>query len=99
MKKNDKAEVTVESMTNLGYGVARIGGVVTFVGGAADGDRAEIKIIKSVCLWILPDGPVMFRTHGVPGILKLPIEIFMRAAAAFLSILHSIKGREKCILQ
>ena len=47
MKKNDKAEVTVESMTNLGYGVARIGGVVTFVGGAADGDRAEIKIIKA----------------------------------------------------
>ena len=39
--------VQVTDLNNLGYGVCRVDGVATFVGGAVDGDTAKIKIIKT----------------------------------------------------
>ena len=47
MHKNETVCVKIEDMSNLGYGIARTDGKVTFVSGAADGDTAEIKIIKT----------------------------------------------------
>ena len=47
MKKNDILRVTIEDITNLGFGVAKSGGAVIFVSGAVTGDVAEIKIIKA----------------------------------------------------
>ena len=46
MKKNDILTLQIESMTNLGFGVARASGLVVFVGGAVTGEAAEVKIIK-----------------------------------------------------
>lgn len=46
MKKNDILTLEIESVTNLGFGVARSSGLVVFVGGAVTGDVAEVKIIK-----------------------------------------------------
>ncbi len=46
MKKNDILTLEIESMTNLGFGVARSSGLVVFVGGAVTGEVAEVKIIK-----------------------------------------------------
>ncbi|MCR5262693.1 MAG: 23S rRNA (uracil(1939)-C(5))-methyltransferase RlmD [Clostridiales bacterium] len=47
MRKNDIVTADVDGMSNLGYGVARVGGKATFINGAADGDKAEIRIIKT----------------------------------------------------
>ena len=47
LKKNDILTVTIEDITNLGFGVAKHGGAVIFVSGAVTGDEAEIRIIKA----------------------------------------------------
>ena len=46
LKKNDTLTVTVEDITNLGFGVARHSGEVIFISDTVPGDVAEIKIIK-----------------------------------------------------
>lgn len=46
LKKNDHYEVEITDLNNLGYGVTRIDGIVTFVNGAVTGDKAEVKLIK-----------------------------------------------------
>ncbi len=45
-KKNDIAKITITDINNLGCGVGRLDGVVTFVSGACTGDELEVKIIK-----------------------------------------------------
>ena len=45
-KKNDIAKITITDINNLGCGVGRVDGVVTFVSGACTGDELEVKIIK-----------------------------------------------------
>ncbi len=47
LKKNTYHTVTVTDMNDLGYGVTRIDGIVTFVDGGVTGDELEIKIIKA----------------------------------------------------
>ncbi len=47
LKKNDLYTVQVEDMNFLGFGVAKIDGMAVFIGGAAAGDTAKIKIIKT----------------------------------------------------
>ena len=47
LKKNDKLTVTVEDITNLGFGVGKHEGAVIFVSGAVTGDTVEVKIIKA----------------------------------------------------
>ena len=44
--KNSCHEVDIIDMNDLGYGIARVDNVVTFVSGGVDGDRAKIKLIK-----------------------------------------------------
>jgi len=46
MNKNEIYTVDIQDMNNLGMGVCRIDGIVTFVNGAVLGDKAEIRIIK-----------------------------------------------------
>ena len=46
LKKNDVFEAEIVDITNLGFGVCRIGGAVVFVSGAVPGDIAKVKIIK-----------------------------------------------------
>ncbi len=45
-KKNDIVELTITDINNLGCGVGRVGGVVTFVSGAVTGDELVVRIIK-----------------------------------------------------
>ncbi|MBQ4054299.1 MAG: 23S rRNA (uracil(1939)-C(5))-methyltransferase RlmD [Clostridia bacterium] len=45
--KNSIHEVTVTDVNNLGYGIARIDGMVVFVAGGVTGDKLKIKIIKT----------------------------------------------------
>lgn len=45
-KKNDIATLAVTDINNLGYGVGRINGVVTFVASAVTGDELMVRIIK-----------------------------------------------------
>ncbi len=45
--KNTYHNVTVTDMNNLGYGICRIDGLVTFVDGGVTGDELKIKIIKA----------------------------------------------------
>lgn len=45
-KKNDIADVVITDINNLGCGVGRIDGVVTFVAGACTGDELTVKLIK-----------------------------------------------------
>ena len=47
LKKNTYHKVAVTDMNDLGYGVARVDGIVTFVDGGVTGDELEIKIIKA----------------------------------------------------
>ena len=46
LKKNEIHTLSVEGMTNLGFGVARASGCVVFVQGAITGDEIEARIIK-----------------------------------------------------
>lgn len=46
LKKNEYHKVEITDLNNLGYGICRIDGVVTFVDGAVTGDKGEIKLIK-----------------------------------------------------
>ena len=46
IRKNETYEVEISDLSNLGYGVGRIGDLVVFVSGAVDGDRVLSKIIK-----------------------------------------------------
>ena len=46
IRKNETYEVKITDLSNLGYGVGRIGDLVVFVSGAVDGDRVLSKIIK-----------------------------------------------------
>ncbi len=45
--KNSLHEVTITDVNNLGYGIARIDGMVVFVAGGVTGDKLKIKIIKT----------------------------------------------------
>ena len=45
-KKNDIVEISITDINNLGCGVGRVNGVVTFVAGACTGDELVIRIIK-----------------------------------------------------
>ena len=47
MKKNDRLTVTVEDITNLGFGVAKHEGAVIFIADTVTGDTCEIQIIKA----------------------------------------------------
>ena len=47
MKKNDIVTLTIEDITNLGFGVGKVGGAVVFVSSLVPGDVAEVKIIKA----------------------------------------------------
>ena len=47
LKKNDVLTVTVEDMTNLGFGVAKHCGAVIFIADTVTGDVCEIQIIKA----------------------------------------------------
>ena len=47
LKKNDRLTVTVEDITNLGFGVAKHRGAVIFIAEAVTGDVCEIQIIKA----------------------------------------------------
>ena len=46
MQINDIIKVNIEGFSNLGYGIARVGGMVIFVEGACPDDVAEVKITK-----------------------------------------------------
>jgi len=46
IKKDDILDIGITGMTHEGIGVGRIDGMVVFVQGALDGERARIKIIK-----------------------------------------------------
>ena len=45
-EKDELYNVTISDINSDGYGICRIGGVVTFVIGGVTGDECEIKIIK-----------------------------------------------------
>ncbi len=45
-KKNDISDIVITDINNLGCGVGRIDGVVTFVAGACTGDELTVKLIK-----------------------------------------------------
>ena len=47
LKKNDKLTVTVEDITNLGFGVAKHEGAVIFIADTVMDDVCEIQIIKA----------------------------------------------------
>jgi len=47
LKKNSVHKVEITDINNLGYGVCRIEGIVTFVAGAVTGDTLKVRIIKS----------------------------------------------------
>ena len=44
--KNSIHEITITDINNLGYGVGKIDGIVTFVAGAVTGDELSVKVIK-----------------------------------------------------
>ena len=46
LKKNQIIELEITSITNLGFGVGRVDGLVVFVSGAVPEDVAKVKIIK-----------------------------------------------------
>ncbi len=46
LKKNDVVDLKIENMTNLGFGVARLSGLVIFVSGAVTGEEITARIIK-----------------------------------------------------
>lgn len=45
-KKNQSVKVKIEDITDLGFGVGRVDGVVIFVSDTVPGDECEVKIIK-----------------------------------------------------
>ena len=45
-KKNQIVTVRIDDLTDLGFGVGRIGNAVIFVNDAIPGDEAEVRIIK-----------------------------------------------------
>ena len=45
-KKNQLCEIKIEDLNNLGYGVGRIGELVTFVSGAVDGDVVLARVLR-----------------------------------------------------
>ncbi len=47
LKKNDLVTLTIEDLTNLGFGVGKIGGAVVFVASAVTGDVVRVRIIKA----------------------------------------------------
>ena len=53
LKKNDIITVTVDSITDLGFGVARHEGVVIFVSDTVPGDVAEVRIIKEESSYLI----------------------------------------------
>ncbi len=47
LKKNQLHQVQITDLNNLGYGIARVEGVVVFVDGGITGDKLLIKLIKT----------------------------------------------------
>ena len=45
-KKNQLYEIEIQDLNNLGYGVGRIGELVTFVSGAVDGDTVLARVLR-----------------------------------------------------
>ncbi len=46
MQQNDEIDVVIESFSNLGYGIARVDGLVVFVEGACPEDIVKIRITR-----------------------------------------------------
>lgn len=51
MKVNDEIVVSIEKLSNLGFGIAKYEGLVIFVENGCPGDKAKIKITKSNKNW------------------------------------------------
>ena len=51
LKKNDILTLPIESVNNLGYGVARHEGMAVFVSSAVTGDVAKVRILKVAKTW------------------------------------------------
>lgn len=51
MKVTDEIIVDVEKLSNLGFGIAKVDGLVVFVENACPGDKAKVKITKSNKNW------------------------------------------------
>lgn len=51
MKVNDEFVVSIEKLSNLGFGIAKHEGLVIFVENGCPGDKAKIKITKSNKNW------------------------------------------------
>ena len=45
-KKNQTVTVEINDITDLGFGVGRVDGIVVFVSDTVPGDVCEVKIIK-----------------------------------------------------
>ena len=46
LKKNQTVKVSIDDITDLGFGVGRVDGIVVFVSDTVPGDVCEVKIIK-----------------------------------------------------
>jgi len=51
MRVTDEIEVSIEKLSNLGFGIAKHDGLVVFVESACPGDKAKVKITKSNKNW------------------------------------------------
>ena len=53
MKKNEIVDLRIEDITNLGFGVAKLGGIVAFVSDTIPGDYVRCKVIKTASSYII----------------------------------------------
>lgn len=75
IKKNEMRELEIFDMTNLGFGVAKVDGLVVFVGGAVIGDKVRVRIIKTASSYAIAKieeiiSPSCERTSGRCNIEK-----------------------------
>ena len=53
MKKNEIVDLRIEDITNLGFGVAKIDGLVAFVADTVPGDHVRCKVIKTASSYVV----------------------------------------------
>ena len=96
MKKNDILTLEIESMTNLGFGVARSEGLVIFVGGAVTGECAEVRIIKTAPSYAVGRVEKIIKSSPHRDNTRCPISACSSCAYKNISYDHelTIKGQE-----
>ena len=98
LKKNQVLDVEIIDITNLGFGVAKVGGEVIFVADTVPGDKARVKIIKVASSYAIGKAEELISLSDKRA-KRCDIRLCKACAYKCLSYAHEAELKEEAVRQ